>query len=252
MNRAELKEFLDLKAAYYETPSFIETDPILIPRLFDKKEDIEIAGFLAATIAWGNRLSIINSAKRLLALMDHAPYQFILEHQEKDLKRFAGFVHRTFNEVDVQFFVRALKMVYTEYGGMEKAFLASDPVSGMEAISHFREIFFRVPHQTRSEKHLSSPLKKSACKRLNMFLRWMVRPNKAGVDFGIWRFSPSKLNCPLDVHSGNVARKLGLLKRKANDSLAVYELDTELRKMNPEDPVSYDFALFGLGVFEKF
>jgi uncharacterized protein (TIGR02757 family) len=254
MTRTELKEFLDEKAAFYNRVSFIETDPIQIPHLFTKKEDIEIAGFLTATIAWGNRKSIIKNATRLMELMDHSPYEFIVDYNEAVSERFNGFVHRTFNETDVRYFMRSLQNIYTEYGGLESIFYRYATKDSMQpAIHEFKKLFFELSHETRTEKHVSDPLKNSAAKRINMFLRWMVRNSDTGVDFGLWKsLSPSQLSCPLDVHSGKVARKLKLLSRKQNDGKALIQLDKELRKLDPKDPVKYDFALFGLGVFEKF
>ena len=254
MTKRELKEFLDEKAVFYNQPKFIESDPIQIPHLFSQKEDIEIAGFLVATIAWGNRKSIINNGNRLMDLMDHAPFDFVMNHSEKDLVALSHFVHRTFNGGDLGYFIGALKYIYTHHGGMEQVFAGqAERESLQKSIHEFKKLFFSLPHLSRTEKHVSDPLKNSAAKRINMYLRWMVRSNDTGVDFGLWEsLSPSQLSCPLDVHSGNVARKLGLLKRKQNDGKALHELDTSLRKMDPNDPVKYDFALFGLGVFEKF
>ena len=253
MNRSELKTFLDFKVEQYNTPKFIESDPIRIPHLFHKKEDIEVAGFLTATIAWGNRKSILNNSEKLMKLMDMRPYEFILEHEENDLEHLNGFVHRTFNSEDLKYFIKALKNIYKKHGGLEAVFRNhAEEASLQPSIHHFKKTFFELPHPKRTEKHVSDPLKKSAAKRINMFLRWMVRVDEKGVDFGLWNsLSPSQLSCPLDVHSGNVARKLGILNRKMNDSKALAELDSNLRKMDPEDPVKYDFALFGLGVFEK-
>ncbi|MBT8274666.1 MAG: TIGR02757 family protein, partial [Bacteroidia bacterium] len=210
MIRAELKEFLDEKAAFYDDVSFIETDPIQIPHLFTKKEDIEIAAFLTATIAWGNRKSIINSATRLMELMDHSPYEFILDYDDTTSERFSGFVHRTFNETDVCYFMRSLQNIYNKHGGLEAVFNRFARTDSLQpAIHEFKNVFFQLPHETRTEKHISDPMKNSAAKRINMFLRWMVRNNGSGVDFGIWKsLSPSQLSCPLDVHSGTVARKL--------------------------------------------
>ncbi|MDT0293079.1 TIGR02757 family protein [Mesonia ostreae] len=254
MNKKELKEFLDHKVTEYEKPQFISTDPIQIPHLFSQKEDIEIAGFLTATIAWGNRKSILKNAHRLMEKMDHSPYDFIKNHQEKDLDSLTGFVHRTFNADDLFYFIKALQNIYKNHQGLEGIFTKfSSPTSTQEAIHEFKKIFFALEHAKRTEKHVSDPVKKSAAKRINMFLRWMVRSSKNEVDFGLWKgISPAALSCPLDVHSGNVARKLGILKRKQNDAKALAELDTKLRKLDPKDPVKYDFALFGLGVFEKF
>ncbi|WP_026916091.1 TIGR02757 family protein [Christiangramia portivictoriae] len=253
MNKAQLKEFLDFKTAQYNTSAFIADDPVSIPHLFQKKEDIEISGFLAATIAWGNRKSILKNANQMMALMDHSPHDFILNHSEKDLDKFEGFVHRTFNADDLRYFLKALQNIYLHHEGLESIFTKYQTESHLQqAIHELKNIFFALPHQPRTEKHVSDPLKNSAAKRINMFLRWMVRKDDQGVDFGIWnRISAAKLSCPLDVHSGNIARKLGILHRKANDAKAVTELDAKLRKMDPLDPVKYDFALFGLGVYEK-
>ena len=250
----ELKEFLDLKANHYQSQDFISADPIQIPHRFTKKEDIEIAGFLTATIAWGNRTSIIKNANKMMKLMDEAPFDFIVNHQTSDLDVFDGFVHRTFNATDLKYFVQAIKNLYMNKGGLE--FCITQHVSKMPlqtALHHFKKDFFELPHELRTEKHLADPLKGSAAKRINMYLRWMVRPNTSGVDFGLWKsMHPRNLSCPLDVHSGTVARKLGILNRKQNDAKAVLELDKQLRIMDSEDPVKYDFALFGLGAFEKF
>lgn len=250
--QTDLKEFLDEKVVKYQTPEFIETDPIQIPHLFEKKQDIEIAGFLTATIAWGNRKSILNNAEKLMKLMDMDPYEFVMNHEESDLDQLDSFVHRTFNSIDLKYFIKALKNIYLNHGGPEQIFKKHSEYNSLQpAIHHFKSVFFELAHEKRTEKHISDPLKNSAAKRINMFLRWMVRPAWQGVDFGIWELSPAQLSCPLDVHSGNVARKLGLLKRKMNDAKALAELDENLRKMDAEDPVKYDFALFGLGVFEK-
>ena len=250
----ELKEFLDLKANHYQSQDFISADPIQIPHRFTKKEDVEIAGFLAATIAWGNRTSIIKNANKMMKLMDEAPFDFIVNHQTSDLDVFDGFVHRTFNATDLKYFVQAIKNLYVNKGGLE--FCITQHVSKMPlqtALHHFKKDFFELPHELRTEKHLADPLKGSAAKRINMYLRWMVRPNTSGVDVGLWKsMHPRNLSCPLDVHSGTVARKLGILDRKQNDAKAVLELDKQLRIMDSEDPVKYDFALFGLGAFEKF
>ncbi|QYA27241.1 TIGR02757 family protein [Gramella sp. MT6] len=253
MSRSEIKEFLDEKVIRYNTPKFIESDPIQIPHLFSKKEDIEIAGFLTATIAWGNRKSILNNSEKLMKLMDMSPYDFVVNHQESDLDNLDGFVHRTFNSTDLKYFIKALNNIYQNHTGLERIFTEGSEINSLQpAIHNFKSVFFEIPHEKRTEKHVSDPLKNSAAKRINMFLRWMVRDDRTGVDFGLWKnLSPSQLSCPLDVHSGNVARKLGLLKRKMNDAKALAELDQNLRKMDPQDPVKYDFALFGLGVFEK-
>ncbi|MEQ6124169.1 TIGR02757 family protein [Pseudotenacibaculum sp. MALMAid0570] len=252
-SKSELKDFLDAKVEKYNTLSFIDSDPIQIPHLFSKKEDIEISGFLSATIAWGNRKMIIKNAKRLMEIMDYAPYDFVLNHSEKDLSN-CGFVHRTFNAIDLTCFIKSLQNIYKKHKGLEFLLLPEIQEENYQnSIANFKSIFFELPHQTRTEKHISNPLKNSAAKRIHMFLRWMVRQDKTGVDFGLWKsHSPSKLSCPLDVHSGNVARKLQLLKRKQNDWKALQELDSSLRSFDSTDPVKYDFALFGLGVFEKF
>lgn len=254
LSKAELKSFLDFKVEQYNTPEFIETDPIQIPHKFSRKEDIEIAGFLTATIAWGNRKSILSNASRLMVLLENSPYEFVMQHKEQDLILLENFVHRTFNGIDLQYFITALKNLYSEHRGLEGVFTYHAEKESLQmSIHNFKKTFFSLPHLSRTEKHVSDPLKNSAAKRLNMFLRWMVRKDPANVDFGIWRdLDPSQLSCPLDVHSGNTARKLGLLKRKQNDAKALAELDKSLRKLDPEDPVKYDFALFGLGVFEKY
>lgn len=254
MTETELKEFMDAKVAQYNHPHFLDSDPLQIPHRFTKREDVEISGFLTATIAWGNRKSIIKNAERIMELLDNAPHDFVLNHQASDLDRFQGFVHRTFNESDLAYFIGSLKNIYHNHGGLESVFSKANPDNSLQtAISRFKALFFELPHQTRTTKHISDPLKGSAAKRINMFLRWMVRNNHTGVDLGLWdRIAPSQLSCPLDVHSGNVARKLGLINRKQNDGKALAELDLNLRKLDPEDPVKYDFALFGLGVFERF
>lgn len=254
MDTIQLKEFLDEKVDLYNKVDFITTDPIQIPHLFTFKEDIEIAGFLVATIAWGNRKSIINNGNRLVEIMGNSPYDFVMGFSDSDMKACQKFVHRTFNNDDLVYFIRALQNIYTNHGGLETVFNKyADSHSLQPAIHHFKNIFFELPHLIRTRKHVSDPFNNSAAKRINMFLRWMVRQDNAGVDFGLWRkISPSLLSCPLDVHSGNVARKLGLLGRKQNDAKAVLELDGELRKLDPLDPVKYDYALFGLGVFEGF
>ncbi len=254
MKLKELRDFLEEKVIQYNQPSFIETDPIQIPHQFSKKEDIEIIGFLTATIAWGNRKMIIKNGQRMVELLQHSPYDFVCNHQEKDLEPFDKFVHRTFNSIDFIYFIKALQHIYKNHGGLETVFTQNAMQTSMQpAITAFKNIFFELPHQQRTEKHISNPQKGSAAKRINMFLRWMVRKDLAGVDFGIWQKIPTSiLSCPLDVHSGNVARKLGLLTRKQNDAKALQELDANLRKLDPNDPVKYDYALFGLGVFEGF
>lgn len=253
MNKSELKEFLDEKVALYNHPNFIESDPIQIPHRFSLKEDIEIAGFLSATIAWGNRKMIIQNASKMMDLMGSSPFDFVMSHSASQLETFENFVHRTFNATDLKTFIRGLQHIYKNHGGMEAIFVKTENNFIQHNISNFKQKFFEIEHEQRTQKHISDPLNNSAAKRINMFLRWMVRNDKAGVDFGIWNtVSPAYLSCPLDVHSGNVARKLGLLTRKQNDAKAVFELDTNLRLLDPTDPTKYDFALFGLGVFERF
>lgn len=254
MNKIELKEFLDTKVEQYNHPRFIDSDPIQIPHQFSKKEDIEISGFLTATIAWGNRKSIINNAHRMMTLLEQSPYDFILNHEESDLEKLQHFVHRTFNGDDFIQFIKSLKHIYNTHNGLEAVFSNNASNHGLQhSIHEFKTLFFEIDHLERTKKHVSDPLKNSAAKRINMFLRWMVRQDHNGVDLGIWKsISPALLSCPLDVHSGNVARKLKLLKRKQNDGKALLELDTALRKLDSNDPVKYDFALFGLGVFERF
>jgi uncharacterized protein (TIGR02757 family) len=268
LNGRELKEFLEEKTVQYNRPSFIEHDPVSIPHHFSRKEDIEIAGFLAATIAWGQRPVIIRNANKLMELMDLAPYEFVLSASPEELKRLKKFVHRTFNGVDAKFFIMALRNIYKKHGGLEKTFAEGihrasvsprlskngEPFSAvLHSIVHFRNTFLSLKHDKRSDKHISDPASNSSAKRINMFLRWMVRQDNAGVDFGIWKsISPVLLHIPLDVHVGNVARKLGLLERKQSDWKAVEELTGKLRGLDENDPVKYDFALFGLGIFEGF
>ncbi|WP_434036165.1 TIGR02757 family protein [Formosa sp. 4Alg 33] len=254
MTKTELKDFLDSKVIEYNNPNFIESDPIQIPHQFTLKEDIEISGFLTATISWGNRKSIIKNANHMMELLDHSPYDFVMNHSETDLDTLNAFVHRTFNGADFAQFITSLKHIYTNHYGLEALFAKhADTDSLQPAIHQFKKVFFEAEHLQRTQKHISDPMKNSAAKRINMFLRWMVRNDNTGVDFGIWNtLSPAQLSCPLDVHSGNVARKLKLLSRKQNDGKALNELDLALRKLDKTDPVKYDFALFGLGVFEGF
>jgi len=254
MTTWELKEFLDEKVDLYNRPTFIELDPISIPHRYSKKEDIEISGFLAATISWGNRKMILRNAELMMELLDNSPYDFIINAREEEMGRIDGFVHRTFNSIDMIYFLKALQNIYMHKGGLETIFRSHMTADSLQpAIHEFHKVFFELPHLKRTERHISDPFKGSAAKKLNMFLRWMVRNDSRGVDFGMWkRIDPSMLYIPLDIHSGNTARKLGLLARKMNDWKAVEELTAVLREFDPADPVKYDFALFGLGIFEGF
>lgn len=251
MEFSELKAFMDEKAEYYEHPDFIESDPIQIPHSFSLKEDIEIGGFLAATIAWGNRKSIIKNANAMMSRMGNNPYDFVMNAKPSHLEALDGFVHRTFNAEDFKCFILNIRNIYLNHSGLEAQFNKNDTIQNQ--IADFKELFFSDYKLDRSTKHLANPKKGSAAKRINMFLRWMVRPDVKGVDLGIWKSIPtSKLSCPLDVHTGNVSRKLGLVTRNQNDHKTLLELDQSLREMDSYDPVKYDYALFGLGVFEKF
>lgn len=254
LNKKELKEFLDDKVIQYNTPAFIEPDPISIPHQYRLKEDIEISGFLAATIAWGNRKMIVKNANRMMVLLGNSPYDFVMSHNDDQLKALEGFVHRTFNSIDFIYFIKALRHIYTNHNGLESIFNKHAASNSLQpAIHELKNIFFEISHPARTTKHVSDPFKGSAAKKINMWLRWLVRNDNFGVDFGLWKeIPPAILSCPLDVHSGNVARKLGLLTRKQNDAKALAELDASLRLLDKHDPVKYDFALFGLGVFEKF
>lgn len=242
-----LKSFLDEKVALFNGEDFIATDPIQIPKHFTQKEDIEIAAFLISTLAWGNRRSIIKSGHKLLEIMGNQPYEYVMNYQEKA----HSFVHRTFNSDDLNAFFVALKRIYSQ-GGLEKAFSNHSEIAGVKGrIVSFRNTFTQKPFPDRTHKHLANPLKGSSAKRINMFLRWMVRKDQSGVDFGIWSSIPmSELHLPLDVHTGNVARKLGILTRTQNDWKSVEEIQEQLILFDPEDPCKYDFALFGLGAFE--
>jgi len=253
MTSNELKEFLEIKTIEFNKPFFLESDPLGVVHQFSRKEDIEIIGFLVATIAWGNRKSIITSAKRLVEIMGEAPYEYILNYSQVKAKELQ-FVHRTFNANDLDFFFRALHDIYHKEGSLENAFKQHPTIFGTKGrIIQFRNRFLEVPHENRSEKHISNPAKGSSAKRLQMYLRWMVRSNSTGVDFGIWEsISASELSVPLDVHTANISRKLGLITRKQNDDKALEELMEKLREFDPIDPAKYDFALFGLGAIEKF
>lgn len=253
---AQLKDLLDEKVRYYNTPQFITTDPISIPHSFSKKQDIEIAGFFAATLAWGNRTTIINNCRKLMALMDGAPHDFILHHREEDRRHFLSFAHRTFNATDLLYFLQFLQYHYQNSSSLEDAFVP-EPSSNHSTIEgaliHFHNYFFSLPeYPDRTRKHVSTPSRNSACKRLCMYLRWMVRRDDCGVDFGLWeKISPAQLVCPLDVHVARVAQRLGLLQRNAADWKAALELTANLRTLRPDDPAVYDFALFGMGAEER-
>jgi uncharacterized protein (TIGR02757 family) len=250
-----LKAFLDSKVAQYNQPSFIKNDPVSIPHMFTKKQDIEIMGFWAATLAWGQRVTIINKCKELITLMDGAPYDFIINHEEPDLKKLLHFKHRTFNDIDTLYFISFFRYHYSNHESLEDAFMPPGPLKGVEeSLNYFRTYFFSLPdYPHRTKKHVSSPSQKSTCKRLNMFLRWMVRKDDCGVDFGIWNnIKPSDLIMPCDLHVDRVARKLNLITRKQTDWQTAIELTERLSEFDPLDPVKYDFALFGLGIDEKF
>jgi uncharacterized protein (TIGR02757 family) len=252
-DKNSLIAFLNKKVDLYNQPSFINSDPVCIPHLFTAKQDIELAGFFAAIFAWGNRTTIINKSKELMQLMDNSPHQFILQHDPDHLKPLMLFKHRTFNSGDLLYFIEILKQHYLTHDSLENAFFPSTNLTVEEALNNFKDYFFSLPHLKRTEKHISSPLQKSTCKRLNMFLRWMVRKDNKGVDFGLWRkISPAQLICPIDIHVSRVARRIGLLQRKQTDWQAATELTEALREFDNKDPVKYDFALFGLGVMEKF
>ncbi len=247
----DIKEFLDEKYDKYACLDFIYNDPISIPRSFEKKEDIEISAFITSSIAWGQRKTIIGNAFRFMQMMDNSPYEFVVGASPKDYKKLESAVHRTFNGQDLIYFVKSIRNIYINHGGLESVFMGYSDIK--EALIKFYEIFFEIDAPKRTTRHVSNVASGSAAKRLNMFLRWMVRDDGRGVDFGLWKsISPSQLYIPLDVHSGRIARMLGLLTRKQNDWKAVEELTFELRKFDPQDPVKYDFALFGLGVNEDF
>ncbi len=248
-----LGDFLDEKVALYNQPDFIKDDPISIPHQYSKQQDIEISGFVAAVLAWGQRKTIINKCHEFFALMDHTPHDFILHHQEDDLKPFLNFKHRTFNATDALYFIEFFRWFYQHHTSLEEAFTAGlrpEDEDMEQSLIHFQHLFFSLsdaPQRTR--KHISTPERKSACKRLNMFLRWMVRQDGQGVDFGIWHnIRPNQLVCPCDLHVDRVARFLGLITRKQTDWLTAIELTNTLKQFDPKDPIKYDFALFGLGV----
>jgi uncharacterized protein (TIGR02757 family) len=248
----ELKDFLDEKADQYNRPGFIENDPISIPHRFKKKQDIEIAGFFAAVLAWGQRKTIIRKCLELMDRMDNDPHAFILNHHEQDLKRFKGFKHRTFNETDTLFFIESLKNMYSHETSLEPAFHVEGEPTTERGLIKFHHTFFGIDHPRRTQKHLPTPERKTTCKRINMYLRWMVRSDNRGVDFGLWKkISPSQLICPCDLHVDRVARRLKLITRKQTDWQTALQLTENLRKFDPIDPVKYDFALFGLGIDER-
>jgi uncharacterized protein (TIGR02757 family) len=250
---ADLKGFLDEKVERYNRPEFIVRDPISIPHRFTKKQDIEIAGLLAAVLAWGQRGTIIRKSNELLHLMDDDPYEFVLYHTPRDLKSLSEFKHRTFNSTDLLYFIAFFHSYYREHNSLEDAFrVAGDTDTLEEGLINFQRIFFSHDHPRRTQKHISTPERKSACKRINMYLRWMVRQDNKGVDFGLWRtLSPAQLVCPCDLHVERVARKLKLIRRKPMNWQTALELTHNLRKFDPDDPVKYDFALFGLGIEEN-
>ncbi|WP_242919641.1 TIGR02757 family protein [Pontibacter liquoris] len=255
-NFGAIKALLDDRVEKYNRPAFIPNDPVSIPHRFSKKQDIEISGFFAAILAWGQRKTIINNCLKLMDMMDNAPHDFILQHQEQDLKRFLGFKHRTFNDTDLLYLLHFFQQYYRQHESLERAFTGqqNELTSQKERLEHFHNLVFSLedaPQRTR--KHIATPARKSACKRLNMYLRWMVRRDNCGVDFGIWQtMQPAELVCPCDVHVERVARKLGLITRPGMDWQTAEELTTHLRAFDPNDPVKYDYALFGLGIEEKF
>lgn len=249
----ELKALLDQKADFYNQAAFIQNDPIQIPHLFTAKEDIEIAGLLVATIAWGQRKTILSNGLRMMQLMDNKPYEFVMHASAKALQGLTGFVHRTFNADDFLGMVHCLRHTYSHFGGLEELFLKhlqrNNQNMGL-ALAGFRHDFLQGPHLERTEKHVANVLTNSSAKRLNMYLRWMVRKDTKGVDFGLWQIPQNLLLCPLDVHSGRTARRLGILQRTNDDFKAVMELTDKLKQFDPDDPIKYDFALFGMGVNE--
>lgn len=252
-----LRDFLELKVRQYNGPGFIANDPVSIPHKFSIRQDIEITGFFASILAWGQRKTIINKCLDLIARMDHAPYDFICGHSDEDLKNLLGFRHRTFNDTDLLYFIAFFKEHYSTHDSLQSAFFPdhfSQDASVESMLNYFRTYFFSLPESPlRTRKHVTAPSQKATCKRLNMFLRWMVRKDNGGVDFGIWdKISPSALMCPCDLHVDRVARKLQLITRKQTDWQTVLELTGRLRELDPADPVKYDFALFALGVEEKF
>lgn len=256
LSRQSLYELLESKAEEFNRPVFIENDPICIPHTYQKLQDIEISGLIAAVLAWGQRKTIIRKCREFFALMDHAPHDFILHHQEQDLKPFLEFRHRTFNATDALYFIEFLHHYYQQHDSLEDAFaqaISPEDIDIEKGLIYFHQLFFSLPdYPCRTRKHIATPARNSACKRLNMYLRWMVRRDDKGVDFGLWhKIKPSQLICPCDLHVDRVARRLGLIKRKQTDWLTAKELTQNLRLFDPHDPVRYDFALFGLGIQER-
>lgn len=256
MSIDRLREYLDEKVDYYNRPAFIPDDPIAIPHAYSKIQDIEITGFWVAVLAWGQRKTILNKARELFSLMDNAPYDFVMNHSENDLKRFLTFKHRTFNAEDTLYFIAFFRHFYSTHDSLEDAFssgIQAQDETVEQGLITFHELFFELPFAPgRTRKHVATPARKSACKRINMFLRWMVRRDDCGVDFGLWKsISPSQLVCPCDVHVDRVARRLGLITRKQTDWLTAVELTEQLRILDPADPIRYDFALFGLGLEDR-
>ena len=254
-NKSDLKEFLETKCLFYNRPGFIESDPIQVPHSFSSVENIEISAFLTAMLSWGQRKTIIKKSFYFMSLLNDDPHSFIQHASEKEILQLESFKHRTFNGTDAIYFVQSLRNIYARFGGLRMLFESLFDKHGNIGIvlSHFRDIFFSIPYPDRTLKHISNVEKNASCKRLNMFLRWMVRDDGKGVDLGLWKGIPSSALCiPLDIHTGNVARALGLLHRQQNDWPAVLELTHELKHFDPADPVKYDFALFGLGIFENY
>lgn len=251
-----IKKLLDEKLRLYNKTSFIEKDPVSIPHMFTLKQDREISGLFAAVLAWGNRTSIINNCKKLMSWMDNKPYDFILHHKDTDLKPFIHFAHRTFNATDLLYFIHFLQYHYNNHETLEDAFVPGKKYNHEnveQALIHFHNYFFSIEHPERTCKHISTPARKSACKRINMYLRWMVRKDSHGVDFGIWnKIKPAQLICPLDVHVARVAHRLGLLDNNQSNWANATKLTAHLKQFNPKDPAVYDYALFGLGVMERF
>ena len=252
----ELKQLLDRKVALYNQSGFIEKDPVSIPHSFSGRQDIEIAGLFAAVLAWGNRTTIINNCRKLMMWMDNSPYDFIVHHKDTDLKKFVHFVHRTYNATDLLYFISFLQYHFRTHDTLEDAFVSGKKYTNdtvEEALVHFHNYFFSIEHPERTKKHIATPERNSACKRINMYLRWMVRRDKAGVDFGLWKkISPAQLVCPLDVHVARVAERLGLLDNNRSHWNNALQLTYHLREFDPKDPAIYDYALFGLGAEERF